>query len=469
MFVCRDRELQELQSRYERGSFECLIIYGRRRVGKTALINEFCKDKDVIFFPALKETVQGNLEAISEAIQTYKDPESISVMTYRSFQDAFQEIGHIAEEERIVFVIDEFPYLAKADKTITSRLQHLIDHSWKDGKMFLIICGSSVSFMEDEVLAYESPLYGRRTGQIHLEPFNYYESSKMNPGLDPETQSLVYGITGGVPLYIEKLNVQNDINQALLHNLFNPASFLYEEPENLLRQELREPSVYNSIVKAVADGATKLGEIAGKAGIDKSACSTYIRTLINLGIVKKETPAKEKEGSKSIYVIQDHFFRFWYRFVPRNTAAIMTGRIVRTYDKAIKPYLHSYMGAVFEKMCMEYIMNYMDDIPIELDTLKCWWGTDPKQKKAIEIDLIGSPVQENKKQSDEFIAVSCKYRNRQASVSDLKDLKDYCAVFNSHAKYHYYMFSAFGFRDDLKEIASDEDVRLIKLEEMYQV
>ena len=467
MFVCRDRELRELQLRYEGDAFECVIIYGRRRVGKTSLINEFCKDKEVIFFPALKETVQGNLEVLSEAIQEYKDPDATSSITYKSFQDAFQEIGRIADEKRIVFVIDEFPYLAKADDTITSRLQHLIDHHWKNGKMFLIICGSSVSFMEDEVLAYESPLYGRRTGQIRLEPLNYLENAEMNPELDIETKATIYGITGGIPLYTEKLNVQDDIDSALLQNFFNPASYLYEEPENLLRQELREPSVYNSIVKAVADGATKLTEIATKAGIDKSACSTYIKTLINLGIVKKETPAGEKEGNKSIYVIKDNFFRFWYRFVPRNTAAIMTGRIERVYDKAVKQYMHDYMGPIFERMCSEYIQYYMEDLPIELDTLQRWWGADPEKKIAIEIDLIGAPVRENRKQENEYMAVSCKYRNREAKLSDLKDLKEYSRVFNSGAKYHYYIFSAFGFDKDLIEVAAAENVRLITLEEMY--
>ena len=153
MFLARENELDELNYRYDRGEFECMIIYGRRRVGKTALINEFCKDRKVIYFPALKDTVQGNLDILSQAINTYKDPDSHVSVSYNSFQDAFTEIGRIAERERVIFVIDEYPYLAKADLTISSRLQHLIDLSWSKGKMFLILCGSSVSFMEGEVLS----------------------------------------------------------------------------------------------------------------------------------------------------------------------------------------------------------------------------------------------------------------------------------------------------------------------------
>ena len=238
MFLARENELDELNYRYDRGEFECMIIYGRRRVGKTALINEFCKDRKVIYFPALKDTVQGNLDILSQAINTYKDPDSHVSVSYNSFQDAFTEIGRIAERERVIFVIDEYPYLAKADLTISSRLQHLIDLSWSKGKMFLILCGSSVSFMEGEVLSYESPLYGRRTGQIHLMPLSYRDSARFVPGLDPVTKAEVYGITGGIPLYLNKLDVKKDLKSALLRNFFNTSSYLFEEPENLLKQEI---------------------------------------------------------------------------------------------------------------------------------------------------------------------------------------------------------------------------------------
>ena len=468
MFVCRERELDELQRRYDAGSFECMIIYGRRRVGKTALINEFCKGKEVIYYPAIKETIQGNLETLSAAIRDYKDPGSVATSVYTSIQEAFREVGRIAEKKRVIFVIDEFPYLAKMDPTITSRLQHLIDLSWSKGKMFLILCGSSVSFMEDEVLAYESPLYGRRTGQIHLLPFNYKECAEMNPSLDPKTQSLVYGITGGIPLYVDKLDVKNNIDQALLSNLFNPSSYLYEEPENLLRQELREPSVYNSVTKAIADGASKLNEIAMRSGVDKSACSSYVRKLIALGIVRKETPANEKEGSKSVYQIADPFFRFWYRFVPHNTASIITGRMREVYRKAVKEYLHDYMGFVFEDMCRQYILFYMKELPITLDSIQRWWGTDPKQRKAIEIDLVGIPIKEKKNQPREYMTISCKYRNRKAGLSDLRELQEYSEVFDKSAVYHYYIFSAFGFKKELVEAAASEDVTLISLDDMYR-
>lgn len=466
MFFARKKELDELNYRYLNNQFECMIIYGRRRVGKTALINEFCKDKKVIYFPALKETVKGNLEVLSQAIQSYKDPNSVSSVTYDSFQNAFEEIGRIAEKERIIFVIDEYPYLAKADPTISSRLQHLIDLHWKQGKMFLILCGSSISFMEDKVLAYESPLYGRRTGQIFLKPMSYKDSAEFTPSLSLQTDAEIYGITGGIPLYIEKLNVKEDLDTALLRNFFNTSSYLFEEPENLLKQELREPAVYNAIIKTIAEGATSVNEISNKTGIQTASCTAYIHTLINLGIITKETPFGEKEGRHSIYKIADSFFRFWYRFVPQNMGAITTGRIQRTYDKAIKPYLHDYMGPVFEKMCSEYLMMYDDDLPIDLNDIGRWWGTDPKEKKQVEIDLIGSSTDVGAHK--EYIAASCKFRNREFTMKDLQELKEYSRVYAKDAAFHYYIFSIDGFKEDVKETAEKENIRLVTLEDMYQ-
>jgi hypothetical protein len=322
MFYCREEELGKMNRRYADGNFECIVIYGRRRVGKTALINEFCKDKPVIYFSALRATAQENLSALSKAIQEYKTPEAESFPDYRSFDDAFAEISRIAKTERVVFVIDEYPYLANAQESISSQMQHLIDHVWSESKLYLILCGSSMSFMEYQVLGYESPLYGRRTAQFKIEPLTYRETAVFNPQLSLEQNALIYGITGGVPHYINKLAVRGSVDDALLENLFDRSSYLYEEPENLLKQELREPAVYNSIITAIAGGASRMNEIITKTGVESGPCSKYIKVLIDLGIVKKETPLMEKSARKTIYQLDDNFFRFWYRFVPRNNAAI---------------------------------------------------------------------------------------------------------------------------------------------------
>lgn len=465
MFYCREQELNKLNKRYNDGKFECVVIYGRRRVGKTALINEFCKDKPAIMFSALNSTSSENLEALSKSIYQYKDPESTgeTAPIYPDYDAALQEITKLAETERLIFVIDEYPYLAKAEKSISSRLQHIIDHLWQQGKLFLILCGSSMSFMEYQVLGYESPLYGRRTAQFKIQALTYKEIVAFNPKLTAEQQSLIYGITGGIPHYINKLNVTDSIDAALLENLFDSSGYLFEEPENLLKQELREPAVYNSIITAIAGGASRANEISTKVGIESAKCAKYINVLLDLGILKRETPITEKEGKKTIYSIGDNFFRFWYRFVPRNMTAIQTGRITQLYDKAVKKYFSDYMGLVFEQMCREYLLNYADDLPIDISDAAQWWGTDSKTRKEIQIDIVGTPAE-----GKEYLIGSCKYRNEKIGVDELELIRQYASVFGKGSGYHYFIFSKGGFTDGLRQLGEQGEVTLLTLDDIYK-
>lgn len=463
MFYCREKELFELNKRYDNGKFECIVVYGRRRVGKTALLGEFCKDKPTVFFSALNATAQENLEALSKAIYEKDHPDATTAPVYNSFDDAFAGITRMAKDERLVFVIDEYPYLAKADKSISSRLQHIIDRVWQESQLYLILCGSSMSFMEYQVLGYESPLYGRRTAQFKIQALTYRETTVFNPSLSNEENALVYGITGGVPHYINKLNVNDDVDEALLDNLFNNASYLFEEPENLLKQELREPAIYNSIISAIAGGSSHANEISTKVGIESAVCAKYLKILLDLGILKKETPITEKAGKKTIYNIGDNFFRFWYRFVPQNTSAISAGRMPKIYEQSVKKYIPEYMGLVFEQMCRDYLLRYDENLPIMLSEIGQWWGTDAKARKEVQIDIVGTPVEGN-----EYIIGSCKYKNEQIGVDELELLKHYASVFGKGAKYHYYIFSKSGFTKGLQERAKEEGVRLLTLDDIYR-
>ena len=463
MFYCREKELKELNKRYHKENFECIVIYGRRRVGKTALINEFCKDKKHIFLSALNASSQENLEALSKAIYAKEHLEANDAPVYSSFDAAFAEITSLAKKERIVFVIDEYPYLAKANSSISSRLQHIIDHIWKNTKLFLILCGSSMNFMENQVLGYESPLYGRRTGQFKIQALNYREMTAFNQKLNEEQQSLVYGITGGIPHYINKLDVEDDVDEALKDNFFNTSSYLYEEPENLLKQELREPAVYNSVIAAIAGGASRSNEISTKVGLESGVCAKYLKVLSELGIIKKEKPITEKSGKKTIYLIGDNFFRFWYRFVPQNVSSISAGRIDKIYDGVIKRHFSDYMGLVFEQMCKEYLLCYAENLPIILSDIGQWWGTDSKEKKEVQIDIVGTPVE-----GKEYIIGSCKYKNEPVGIAELELLKHYANVFGKGEKYHYYIFSKGGFSQGLEEIARKESVVLLTLQDIYK-
>lgn len=463
MFYCREEELAQMNRRYEKGRFECVVIYGRRRVGKTALINEFCKGKRTIYFSALNASSQENLEALSQAIYACKNPESTTAPTYRSYADALDEITAMAADERMVFVIDEYPYLAKAEKSISSRLQHIIDHKWQNGQLYLILCGSSMSFMEYQVLGYESPLYGRRTAQFKIQALTYKEITQFYPQLPYQDQALLYGITGGIPHYINKLDAEKDLDEALLENFFNASTYLFEEPENLLKQELREPAIYNSVISAVAGGASHANEISTKVGLESGVCAKYLKVLLELGILKKETPITEKQGRKTIYVIDDNFFRFWYRFVPRNMSVICAGRMRQVYEQTTKRFYSDYMGLIFEKMCREYLLRYASDLPIMLSDVGQWWGTDAKTKKEIQIDIVGIAIEGN-----EYLIGSCKYRNEKIGLDELELLQRYAEAFRKGAKFHYCIFSKGGFTEELSEAERQGKVMLRTLDDLYE-
>ena len=439
-FYCREDELRKMNKRYNDDKFECIIIYGRRRVGKTALINEFCKDKKTIYFSALNTSSQENLEALSKAIYQSNHSEDDNFPVYASFEAALEEIGKIGANERLIFVIDEYPYLAKADSSISSRLQHLIDHKWQEGKLYLILCGSSMSFMQNQVLGYESPLYGRRTAQFKIDSLTYKETAVFQPELSWEENAWIYGITGGIPHYINKLEIHGSLDEAIIDSIFDRSGYLFEEPENLLKQELREPGIYNSIITAIAEGASKLNEITTKTGLESGKCSKYIKVLMELGILRKETPITEKPGKKTIYEIEDNFFRFWYRFVPQNYSTILSGRFPRSYERVVRSKMHDYMGLIFEKMCKEYLMRYAEDLPFDLADVGQWWGTDPRGKKQIQIDIVGVPVQESNQKISKYLIGSCKFKNEKIGLNELELLERYAMVFAKGEKYYYVIF-----------------------------
>lgn len=470
MFLCREKELQKLSERYQSHEMECIIIYGRRRVGKTALINEFCKNKPAIYFPALNSNSSDNLTALSQAIHSYYHPDTITAPVYASYDDALREITKIAKRKRTILVIDEFPFLAKSEPSISSRLQHLLDNEWKDSKLFLILCGSSMSYMEKEVLSEKSPLFGRRTAQIKLQPMNYLDTAKFHPELSPEDNALIYGITGGIPHYINKLNVNGSIKEALIRNYFEPSAYLFEEPGNLLKQELREPALYNSIITSIANGASKISEIAEKSKIEPAVCSKYLKILEELEIVKKIEPVVDKNAKKKIYRITDNFFRFWYRFIPKNMMVISSGNIERMFDMVIQSYIPEYMGLVFEEICRQYLISHMENLPFFLSELGEWWGTDPVKKKEAQLDIVGTGISAgNSSEGMNYIIGSCKYRNEIIGTDELALIENYASLFtHNRDKCFYYLFSKSGFTKGLKEKQASGEAALFTLEDIYK-
>ncbi len=464
MFIGRNNEMAELNRLYNKKGFEMVVIYGRRRVGKTSLINEFSKDKQSIFYVAIEQNDKGALESFSEKVLEILPAAKAYIDSFLSWEKAFEYIAEQAKESRLLLVIDEYPYIATGNPSISSVLQKVIDTKFLNTNLFLILCGSSMNFMENQVLGYKSPLYGRRTAQFKIEPFDYIDSGKFFPEYSREERLIAYGIAGGVPQYLSNLAKEGSLNESIYRNYFRKDGHLFEEPSSILKQELREPAVYNSIITAVASGATRINEISTKTGEDSKKCSKYLSTLIDLHIVKKEYPVGTEAGRNGIYSLCDNMFKFWYKFIPENITNIEAdmGKIV--IEKRVNPLISDYMGRIFEEICIQYMIrrNKTLSLAIMFDEIGRWWGNNPVKKRQEEIDLLA-------KSGGAAIFGECKWRNEPSGINVLNSLIEKSEILKQYKEKYYILFSKTGFTKELTDAAADmNNVELVDLNKLFE-
>lgn len=465
MFVGRHQELEQLNQAYQENDFQFTVIYGRRRIGKTSLINEFLKDKKAIYYVALEENAEDNLKRFSDAISIFKNTDQGGKEKFANFEECFKEITRLAQKQRVILVIDEFPYLAKAYPTISSMLQSYIDHEFKETNLFLILCGSSMSFMERQVLGYQSPLYGRRTLALKLEPFKLSEAHEMLPKLSKEDAFIINTVCGGVPQYLSYMSDSMSVADNIKKNFLSKSGRLFDEPNNLLQQELRDPTNYNSIINAIASGASKHSKIAQSAHLQTGPLTTYLNNLIDLGIVEKKLPVTEQKKSRSkniVYRICDGMFRFWYTFVGKQTDLIERGLTDLAWAKVQKN-LSDFMGPEFEKYSQDFMWSQdMNEkiVPNPFIHLGNWWGTDKRTHQQVELDIVGFSDDER----DGYFG-ECKWKNEPISRSVLEKLITNSEIFKYPIK-HYYLFSKSSFTDSCQELAEKINCQLFTFEEI---
>ncbi len=460
MFIGRERELATLEKLYSSDAFEMPVVYGRRRVGKTKLLTEFISGKRAIYFQARRTNAQANLEMISRAILAEYGTE-LSLPSFESFDAAFNAVLEISHQQRLVLVIDEYPYLAQSFPEISSMLQERIDHEFKEGsKLMLVLCGSSLSFMEEQVLGYQSPLYGRRTAQLRIEPLDFFETRSFWPAMPQEDAAVLYGVTNGVPAYVEMVNGQASALENIKELLLRPEGYLYEEPSNLLLQECRSPEQYDAIIQAIACGRSRLNEIASMAKAPESNTRAFLRKLESIGIVKREHPFGNDSSKKTIYALSDSMFSFWYRFVPRNMGLIENGMPDLALER-IEPKIPEFMGPIFEKICMQWIVREARRGAIEVAPAQMgrWWGTDPRTKTQEEIDIV---VDDG---DSRMLLAECKWRNEPTGADVAKKLVDR-SVLVGHGSKTLMVFSKAGFTQGCKEYADSQGIRLVDFAQM---
>jgi AAA+ ATPase superfamily predicted ATPase len=377
-FVDRENELRLLEDTYKQNKSSLIIIYGRRRIGKTELIKQFIKDKRHIYFLADTRTDRDNINEIQKAISSCIQNPLFERVEFTDWLELFREFEKLLKE-RVIIVIDEFPYLIESNKAIPSIFQKIWDLNLSEKDICLVLLGSSISMMEDHTLNYRAPLYGRRTAQLQLQPLKFKYIGKFLPYRVEELVK-VYGITDGIPLYILKFEPGLNFDDNLKENIFRVGKFLYQEAEILLKEELRETARYFSILKAIAYGKHGFGEIVNFTKLDKGIISKYLDNLAIIRLIRKEYPVtQKKEVRNARYVFNDNYFNFWFRYVYPYKSLIEEGRIDRLFY-LIKEDFNSYLGFVFEKICMEFLWE--QDLPFLFTKLGRWWHRDK------EIDLV---------------------------------------------------------------------------------
>lgn len=456
-FKGRQRELDVLQSKYDKNNFCMSIVYGRRRIGKTTLINEFINRQDCIkiSFTAVEQNERNLLSMMKEVVLNALSPDMLGVIDFNDFDKLFEYIGKFAAKNRLILFIDEYPYLVKQCPYIQSLLQKHIDTSWSKTNMFLVLCGSLVAFMKDEVLAESAPLYGRSDLEMKLRPFNYYETALFVENYSNEEKAIVYGLTGGVAKYIRQFDDRIPLDENIIEQFFSMEGYFTEEQvKTVITGEKQNPVLYNSIISAIADGHTKNNEIAISSGVKEV---TYpLKVLVNSEIIEK------RMSKKPYYIINDSMLSFYFTYVSRAISLINAGNGRIYYETQVKSKLHSFMGKVFEKMAKDYLLKNAGtkNIPLidsVVDLQKSVLDSNNKSCQ-VEIDLCG------KMDKKVVLAGECKFTNKKFDNTDLEAfMKKLDLLKMNNVKV--FLFSLSGYTDSVYNNTSN--ITLITLDDMY--
>ncbi len=365
MFLGRDRELAFLEELHDSGKPELFVLYGRRRVGKTELLQQFCSARRAVYFLAAQVREKDNLRAFRDALASSLDDPLVASVEFPDWTAALNFAAERAREKRLVVVLDEFPYLCEGTKGLTSQLQRFWDTRGKNSQLLLILCGSQVSFMENEVLAERSPLFGRRTAQRRLAPLAPLDALAFFPGWELRERVLAYAILGGMPAYLRRFVPERPLLENLYRECLRPEGYLFDEVQFLLKSELSTPATYNSILAAIARGSDKVGDIALAVGIDSPTANKYLTTLRELQLVEREVPLTDPDplrSRKGSYRIADRFLAFHFRHIQPHGSQIHAGRGGRVLEESIQPDLER----LYDEARLDFVLAHLHTQAAEL-------------------------------------------------------------------------------------------------------
>jgi AAA+ ATPase superfamily predicted ATPase len=450
-FIDREQELNFLEEKWQENKAQFIVLWGKRRVGKTELVKQFIKDKPDVYFLSESTSDKEQLLRFSRALgEFFQEP----LLTTRGFTEWEEIFSYVSQKKkRFVLVIDEFPYLMVSNPAISSLFQKAWDEYWSQSEIFLILLGSSISMMENEVLGYRSPLYGRRTGQWRVDPMPFTQVRQFRKDKNFEDILCHFGVAGGIPAYWLQFDPNKSFEENLKEKVLKKGEFLYDEVEFILREELREPRFYFAILQSIAQGKRKLSEIVNATGITLTSANKYLGVLSDLKLVERELPVTEEKPLKSkkgLYRITDKFFQFWFRFVFPRRSDIELGRSDELF-LSIKKELPQYLGSVYEKVAIDILQNNTERYFIP-DAIGRWWD------KNEEIDIVGI-----NKSSSSILFGEVKWSEKPVGKNIYEKLRETAKKVEweqAKRKEWYCLFSKSGFTDEMVKIAKIENVML---------
>ena len=465
MFIDRVADLAQLAKLYRSDRAELFVLYGRRRVGKTELLRTFCADKPHIFFIGTLNSDRDQLAAFSQAVWGFTHTSVPAGFTFPSWAAALEALTDLPG--RPIVVIDEFTYLSSGNKALPSLLQKIWDETLRGTNIFLILCGSYVGMMEKEVLEYQAPLYGRRTGSNYLKPLALPAAAAFFPNYDAIRQIEAWAVLGGMPYYLSAFADATDLFGNIQQHILDPQGLLYNEPHLLLMEELREPRNYFSILRAIAHGNTKLNAIAQAAGVgDGQTVNRYLDTLQQMRIVRRIVPATESRPEKSrkgLYVIEDAFLRFWFRYVHPSRGSLDLGLAAAVLAQRIAPTFDQYVGYAFEEAAGQHVASLARQgaLPFLPERVGKWWD------RADEIDVVAVSEAERA-----LLVGECKWSAHPVGTNVLADLKRKAERLREHGDWTqvaYALFAKVGFTPELRAVAEAEGVLLCEAPDLVRV
>ena len=463
-FIGREEELNFLEGKYASEKAELIFLYGKRRVGKTETLREFCRGKNHLFYSCTESIDRVQLDAFGSRLLARGIPAAHYISRFENWETALASVPEMPGTGKKLLVIDEFPYMIRNNSSLPSILQNLWDSRLKNENIMIVLCGSAMSFIEKEILAEKNPLYGRATGILKMLPMDFYDAIRFFPKQTPEELVFLYSILGGIPYYLTQFDPKESLENNIREHLLHRGSVLYNEVEFLVRQEFREPALYNSIIETIALGNTKLNDIHQKTQMDRSKLSVYLRNLLELGLIEREFSLSDgmKERAnvqRGLYQLVDKYFRFWYTFIFPNISELETGDSESVYRYVIQPQLDFFASHVFEEVCRSFLrrLNRKERLPFHFTRIGRWWN------KSIELDIMATEPTGTK-----ILLGECKYRNTPFSLSDFQKMKEKYQPSGSETKLYYQLFSKSGFSPDLKKLSATENLTLYDLKEIVQ-